>query len=188
MIGGQLQPAVSFKCFFSCFSSFLVISAAALSAWTVYLLHDIQILLWYLFSLLGQAFLNLFEFSPDTLVQPSEKLSICEEVPHLFARGLERQPLFLAIAWSVKAGWKISLCSGVLTLVFRALEAWSFAGPRESVRHQYAPFSFMCVCVCVCVCGIFVPWPRIEPGSLAVEAWSPNHWTSREFPVVLTLN
>ena len=70
---------------------------------------------------------------------------------------------------------------GVLPPVFRALEAWSFAGPRESVRHQYAPFSFVCVCVCV--------WNlRIKPVSLAVEAWSPNRWTAREFAVVLTLN
>ena len=30
--------------------------------------------------------------------------------------------------------------------------------------------------------GILVPWPGIEPGPLAVEAQSPNHWTTREFP------
>ena len=36
-------------------------------------------------------------------------------------------------------------------------------------------------------CGILVPGPGIEPGTLAVEAWSPNHWTTREFPVVLFL-
>ena len=29
---------------------------------------------------------------------------------------------------------------------------------------------------------IFVPQPAIEPGPLAVEVWSPNHWTAREFP------
>ena len=31
-------------------------------------------------------------------------------------------------------------------------------------------------------CGILVPWPGIEPGPPAVEAWSTNHWTAREFP------
>ena len=32
-------------------------------------------------------------------------------------------------------------------------------------------------------CGIFVPPPPgIEPMPLALEAWSPNHWTAREFP------
>ena len=31
-------------------------------------------------------------------------------------------------------------------------------------------------------CGILVPQPEIEPVPLALEAWSPNHWTTREFP------
>ena len=30
--------------------------------------------------------------------------------------------------------------------------------------------------------GILVPRPRIEPVTSSVKAWSPNHWTSREFP------
>ena len=31
-------------------------------------------------------------------------------------------------------------------------------------------------------CRILVPQLGIEPGSPAVEAWNPNHWTAREFP------
>ena len=31
-------------------------------------------------------------------------------------------------------------------------------------------------------CRILVPQPGIEPTPLAVKAWSPNHWTAREFP------
>ena len=31
-------------------------------------------------------------------------------------------------------------------------------------------------------CGILVPQPGIEPVPPVVEAWSPNHWTAREFP------
>ena len=31
-------------------------------------------------------------------------------------------------------------------------------------------------------CRILVPRPEIEPGPPAVEVWSPNHWTAREFP------
>ena len=31
-------------------------------------------------------------------------------------------------------------------------------------------------------CRILVPWPRIEPMSPAAEAWSLNHWTTREVP------
>ena len=31
--------------------------------------------------------------------------------------------------------------------------------------------------------GFLVPKPRIEPRPLAVKALSPNHWTTREFPL-----
>ena len=34
-------------------------------------------------------------------------------------------------------------------------------------------------------CGILVPWPGIEPMSLAVEAQSLNHWTTREVSTTL---
>ena len=33
------------------------------------------------------------------------------------------------------------------------------------------------------VCRIIVPKPGIEPMSLALEAWSLNHWTAREVPI-----
>jgi len=29
-------------------------------------------------------------------------------------------------------------------------------------------------------CGLLVPQPGIEPASLALEAWSFNHWIARE--------
>ena len=35
-------------------------------------------------------------------------------------------------------------------------------------------------------CGILAPRPGIEPAPPAVEAWSPNHWTTREFPRLLS--
>ena len=36
-------------------------------------------------------------------------------------------------------------------------------------------------------CGILVLRPGIEPMPPAVEAWSSNHWTAREFPSQLIL-
>ena len=30
-------------------------------------------------------------------------------------------------------------------------------------------------------CEILFPWPGIKPIPLAMKAWSPNHWTGREF-------
>ena len=35
------------------------------------------------------------------------------------------------------------------------------------------------------LCRTLVPHPGIEPTPPAVEAQSPNHWTTREFPVSL---
>ena len=35
---------------------------------------------------------------------------------------------------------------------------------------------------CCVACGILVPWSGIEPRPSTVRAWSPNHWTAREFP------
>ena len=35
-------------------------------------------------------------------------------------------------------------------------------------------------------CGILVPRPGMEPMPPAVEAQSPNHWTTREFPLFIT--
>ena len=37
-------------------------------------------------------------------------------------------------------------------------------------------------------CGILIPWPGIEPGSLAMKAQNPNHWTAREFPPNYSFN
>ena len=33
-------------------------------------------------------------------------------------------------------------------------------------------------------CGILVPQPGIKPVPPAVEAWSLNHWTTREVPIM----
>ena len=32
---------------------------------------------------------------------------------------------------------------------------------------------------------LVIPQPGIKPVSSAVQSWSPNHWTSREFPIYL---
>ena len=42
----------------------------------------------------------------------------------------------------------------------------------------YFPWSFHTAC------RIFVPQLGIEPGSSVVNVQSPNHWTTREFPIV----
>ena len=43
-------------------------------------------------------------------------------------------------------------------------------------------FVFLIVWPCRMACGILVPRPGIEPMPPALEAWSLNHWTTREVP------
>ena len=45
--------------------------------------------------------------------------------------------------------------------------------------------SFFFSWLCRAACGILVPQPGIEPMPPAAEAQSPNHWTTREFPLLL---
>ena len=40
---------------------------------------------------------------------------------------------------------------------------------------------------CRMACGILVPQPGIEPGPLAMRPQSPNHWTAREFPPIVSI-
>ena len=44
-------------------------------------------------------------------------------------------------------------------------------------------FLFLFIFFGCLACGIQVTRPDIEPELLAVKAWSPNHWTTREFPI-----
>ena len=41
---------------------------------------------------------------------------------------------------------------------------------------------------CCAACRVLVPQPQIEPKPPTVEAWSLNHWTTREVPKRLGLN
>ena len=36
-------------------------------------------------------------------------------------------------------------------------------------------------------CGILVSQPRMQSGLATVKAWSPNHWATREFPLLSLL-
>ena len=48
--------------------------------------------------------------------------------------------------------------------------------------------SFYLIWLCHGVGGILASPPGFEPVPLAMEAWSLNHWTIREFPEVFILN
>ena len=50
--------------------------------------------------------------------------------------------------------------------------------PSECICLLFFPSFWLCHVIC----RILVPWPGIEPTTLAVKAWIPNHWTARVFP------
>ena len=64
---------------------------------------------------------------------------------------------------------------------YREAEFWTLVFPLNlKIILQNTSPSFFCThCT---VCRILVPWLGIELGPSAVKAWSPNHWTAREFP------
>ena len=43
-------------------------------------------------------------------------------------------------------------------------------------------FIFFSSWPCLTACGILVPRTGVEPTPLAMKAWSPNYWTTGEFP------
>ena len=61
------------------------------------------------------------------------------------------------------------------------------ASPQSSMfwglSSQVLFKNFLCIFwSCHMACRIFILCPGIQPGLSAVKAWSPNHWTAREFP------
>ena len=57
----------------------------------------------------------------------------------------------------------------------------------QSLGRDCTPFSFFFGCSCA-ASGILVPKPGIEPMPSAVKEQSPNHWITRELPVLPFLN
>ena len=52
--------------------------------------------------------------------------------------------------------------------------------PSSPDPHIYIYWGLHCP-----TCRILVPRPGIKPAPPAVEAWSPNHWTTREFHIYI---
>ena len=60
--------------------------------------------------------------------------------------------------------------------------------PKEHCRIVLVCLFFFFFGPCYVAFRILVPHLGIEPGPPAVEAWNPNHWTSREVSVGLYFN
>ena len=61
------------------------------------------------------------------------------------------------------------------------------AGETEPVATILIRFLSFFLCG-YAACGILVPGPGIEPRPLTMKAWSPDHWTAREFPLIRFLS
>ena len=54
---------------------------------------------------------------------------------------------------------------------------------RSALIHLFPLYIFLLFLLHCAACGILVLQPQMEPRPLGVKAWSPNHWTTREFPI-----
>ena len=131
---GELQQDFFFFKHFFCFSSFLVISALASSAWTIISITTSRFLQ-------GTSSVSQkdscsstcsWSFSTNTAEGTSEKQSVYKVIQHLFARYWEMRPLLSMAAWPINVEWKMRTYFGVLSVVFGALETWSLSWVQGS--------------------------------------------------------
>ena len=84
------------------------------------------------------------------------------------------------LAWKIpeteEPGWPQSMGSQ------RVGHDWE--SEQAHVHSLLYLFLFCFFFFCCIACTILVPWPVIEPMPLAQEAWSLNHWTTREVPYI----
>ena len=80
----------------------------------------------------------------------------------------------------------VSLPPPTVTKLVAGTRAGVLAWAKTPCLGQGGSFSsfFKIFWLFCAACGILVPQPGIEPVSPAVEAWSLNHWTTREGPVL----
>ena len=63
----------------------------------------------------------------------------------------------------------------------------------QTLKNPVHKMLFCCCCCCCCrlshhtACRILVPWPRIEPKPLALEAQSLSHWTAGNSPIFVVV-
>ena len=112
--------------------------------------------------------------------------------PSLLPSCLLSNPLaFFAGPWNIQSSvLALGLCIWAFLLEMRLLwSSWSHLPLTLQVSaqmtplitpllpHDTPPFFFLNFFVWL-ACGILFSWPGIEPGPLAVKAWSPNHWVA----------
>ena len=73
---------------------------------------------------------------------------------------------------------------------------WVYLGQKYILKNWHESFFFNLLLLLLfftfwphcTACGLLTPWPGVEPGLLALEAPSINHWSAREAPTCIILN
>ena len=89
-------------------------------------------------------------------------------------------PLPTSTKWEV-----VSLCAQLLAALFLCRNPCSYS-PLRTQGFNFSYFFFP-IWLCCTACRILVPQPGIEPGTLAMKAQSPNHWTTGNSSTSLNL-
>ena len=116
---------------------------------------------------------------------PSNHLILCRPLlllPSLFAsiRSFLMNQFFTSGGQNIGASASASvLLMNIQDWFYLSLFFFSFEKKKKSIYLAALGLS--------CLMWVLVPWPGIEPRVTAMEAWSLNHWTTREAPVKLYL-
>ena len=101
------------------------------------------------------------------------------------------KPFFVYSTYQIKACLCVCVCVCVCMHMYTTLShayhifiylTCIYIYLYKTAQIYFFEFFFYCVFWLHCVaCGILIPW-RIKPMPPEVEAWSLNHWTTREVP------
>ena len=84
-----------------------------------------------------------------------------------------------------KLGCLLLLLTSSLLFIFQSPVPYQIYGLNINIWLKYFLQFFFFFSLHHVACGISVPWPGIEPMTPPMEAWSCNHWSTREVPPIL---
>ena len=134
-------------------------------------------------------YINLFDLQDNSVGRHCVGVP---DSPSLSSSSLLSNPLaFFAGPWNIQS----SVLSLGLCMCSSSYLKWDYSDPQEATSlslHRFqlrlhlwlflsshmTPPPILFLFFVWLACGILFPWPGIEPGPLAVKAWSPNHWVA----------
>ena len=125
-------------------------------------------------------FLSLGSTDNDTVVRGSPSIARCLAASRTFTH---KTPT--AIHYS-SSRWDNHTCLQMLTNVLQVAGGAELP-LRTTVLRLITHYISTCIDIIKFSFFWSVSWPGIQSGPLAVKVWSPNHWTTKEFPQVSKL-